>query len=225
MKLFLIYQKIFSVAAPDFYQFADAKKILTVEVANGTNNSELQHKFTYQIFSGKNDFFAHTNTYLSPELVSLNSRIPNGGSLSSSNNRLKTISLLISQSPSKNINTASRWLMDTYSNVSSKNNPNECLNTSLFRTDLQGFKSVNRNIANDKIAGTVASMIVSNQGDFKNSYIYLMMIDSITTQNDRKQLIKYNELNITLDKLFNESKPKFVEHEFVRNPPVNGICS
>ena len=110
--------------------------------------------------------------------------------------------------------------MNTYSNISSKNNPNECLNTSLFRTDLQGLKSVNENTPNDKIFGTVATMIVSNEGNFKNSTIYIMLLNSITTQSDGKQLIKYNELQTTLENLFGEAKPKFVVGEFVRILPL-----
>jgi hypothetical protein len=217
--------KIFSAAAPDFYQFADARKILTVEVAYGKNNTDSKHKFTYHILSQKNDYFTHTNTYLSPEFDSLNNEISNQDSLNSTKNRLKTLTDLISHAKVRDINAASRWFLDTSSNVSSKNNPNECLNTSLFRTDLQGFKSVNKNMPNDKIAGTVATMIVSNHGDFKNSPIYVMMINSITVQSDGKQLIKYDELHTTLKKLFGESKPTFVAREFMRNPPINGICN
>jgi hypothetical protein len=89
---------------------------------------------------------------------------------------------------------------------------------------LKGYKSVSEDAPNDKIFGTVASMIVSNSGDFKNSQIYLMMLDSITTQNDGKQLIKYKEFSTTLEKLFSKSQPKFTSREFTRNPPINGIC-
>lgn len=216
--------KIFCDAAPDFYQFADTKKILTVEVAYGKSNNGLKHKFTYQVLSKKNDYFTHTNTYLSPEFTSLNSLISNQDSLNSSLNRFKIITNLISKSSVRNISTASQWFMNTQSKASSGTKPNECLNTSLFRSDLQGYKSINMLSPNDKIFGTVASMIVSNHGNFKNSYIYLMMIDSITIQNNGKQLIKYNELYTTLEKLFSGSKPKFVEHEFERSLPINGIC-
>jgi hypothetical protein len=67
-------------------------------------------------------------------------------------------------------------------------------------------------------------MIVSNHGNFKESHIYVMIVDSITTQSGGKQLIKYNELRTTLATLFSEAKPKFVKREYARNPPVNGIC-
>lgn len=221
--------KIFSTAAPDFYQFADAKKILTIEVGYGKNHSDSKSQFTYQILSKKDDYFAHTNIYLSPEFSALNDLASKQGSfnesIDSAKNRLKRMNYLISHSTEININNASRWFMDTYSNVSSQNDPTECLNTSLFRTDLKGIKSVNKNIPNDKIAGTVASMIVSNQGDFKKSHIYVMMINSVTVQKDGKQLIKYNELHTTLAKLFGQSKPEFVEREFERNPPVKGVCN
>ncbi|MCC2667088.1 MAG: hypothetical protein K0S63_1004 [Gammaproteobacteria bacterium] len=68
-------------------------------------------------------------------------------------------------------------------------------------------------------------MVVSNNGDLKTSSIYLMMLDSVTTQKDGKQLIKYQELRTTLEKLFTNPKLTFVKRKFIRNPPVNGICS
>lgn len=217
-------QNIFSVAGPHFYQISDAKKILTVEVAYGANNTDLKRKFAYKVFSNKNDFFTHTNTYLSPEFTSLNNLSSNQDSLNGAINRLQKITYLISHSQVRNIDVAANWFMDTNSNLSSKKDKNQCLNTSLFRSNLQGFKSVDLNIGNDKIYGTVSSMIVSNNGDLKDSYLYLKMIDSITTENNNKQLIKYRVLYTNLFKLFEESKPLFIKHEFVRNPPNNQIC-
>ncbi|HEV2613844.1 MAG TPA: carcinine hydrolase/isopenicillin-N N-acyltransferase family protein [Gammaproteobacteria bacterium] len=204
---------IFTNAAPDFYQFSDANKILTVEVGNKST-------FTYHILSKKQDYFAHTNTYLSPEYNELNDLIPNHEKVFiSSQNRLSRINYLLSHATEFNINNASSWFMNTQSDTS------ECLNTSLFRSDLHGVTSINKNIPNDKAAGTVATMIVNNTGDFKSSQIYVMMIDSIIVQSDGKQLIKYNALNTSLENLFSGSQPKFVEHEFVRNPPVGGVCN
>lgn len=217
--------RIFSAAAPDFYQFSDSKKILTVEVARSKNKDNLKHKFTYQILSKRNDYFAHTNTYLSSKFSYLNKLISNNDSLRSAENRLRIITRLLSRSTIRNIQVVSRWFMDTRSSLSTQNNPYECLNTSLFRTDLQKFKTVNMNPGNNKIFGTVATMIVSNHGDFKKSSIYLMMLDSITTQKNKNQLIKYNVLHSTLDKLFNESKPGFRAKEFIRKTSANGICS
>lgn len=217
--------KIFGDAAPDFYQFADAKKLLSIEVSNDKNSTNFKHKFIYHIFNKQSDYFTHTNTYLNPEFISENNLITNQKSLDSSNHRLKTITQLMSQSKVKDINTAASWLLDTKSNISNTNDLNQCLNTSLFRSNLANFKSVDANIPNDKIFGTVASLIVSNNGNLKNSYIYVMMLNSITTQSDGKQLIKYRLLNTTLAKLFSEKAPQFTKREFVRNSPANGICS
>jgi hypothetical protein len=217
--------KIFSVAAPNFYQFSDAKKILTVEVAKGKNKITLQNKFTYKVISKNNEHFTHTNTYLSPEFSSLNS-LAHQDSLLSAKNRLKTINNLISRTPTsdRNIDNTSHWFLDTYSNVSKKSDPEGCLNTSIFRSDLQNFKAINMNTANDTIYGTLASMIISNHGDFKNSHIYLILLDSITTEKNGSQLIKYRKLYTTLEKLFDGSKLIFTHHQFLRNAPVDGIC-
>lgn len=217
--------KIFSVAAPDFYQFADAKKILIVEVANTQKNTESPHQFTYQILSKGSSYFTHTNTYLNAEFTPLNKAIANTASLKSSENRLNAITDLVSHAPEKNVDVASTWFLNTKAGSPNQNNANECLNLSLFRSDLQGLKSIDMRNPNEKIFGTVASMIVGNNGKFKNSSIYVMMLDSITTQNNGKQLVKYHELNTTLDKLFSKTEPKFVEREFMRNQPTNGVCS
>lgn len=216
--------KIFDVAAPDFYQFSDAKKILTIEVVNEKNHLS-KHKFTYRLLSKKGDYFVHTNIYLDPEFVSLNNLISNQSSLDSARNRLQRMTYLISHAAVKDIDFISQWFRDTSSNISSKDNPNECLNTSLFRTNLQNFKVVDQKTPNDKIFGTVATLVINNQGNFKLSPIYLMMTKSITTQENGKQLIKYTVLQTTIARLFSSSKLQFVEHEFVRNPPINGICS
>jgi acyl-CoA:6-aminopenicillanic acid acyl transferase len=217
--------KIFSMAEPHFYQIADNKKILTVEVAYGDNNIDLTRKFTYQILSKPNDYFAHTNHYLTPEFTSLNTLRSNPDSDSSSLNRLKIITDLISFSKVKNMNTTTNWLMDTSSHVSNHHDVNSCQNTSLFRSDLQEFKSVDLNTGNNKIYGTVSSMIVSNNGNLNNSYITLRMIESITVDRKNKQLIKYKELHTSLSKLFTEFKPTFYEHKFTRSQPENGICT
>ncbi len=217
--------KIFSVAGPHFYQISDAKKVITVEVAFGKTNSDPKRKFSYKIISTKNDYITHTNTYLSPEFIALNDLTTKVDSVNGANNRLQRINDLISHARNKDINTAAQWFIDTYSNVSSNTDPDYCQNTSIFRSRLGKFTSVDMNIGNDKIYGTVSTMIVSNTGNFKTSYIYLKMIESITTDKDNKQTIKYKVLYTSLAKLFKDQKPTFVEHEMVRNPPVNRVCS
>ncbi len=216
--------RIFSVADPHFYQIADSKKILTVEVAYGENNADLKRKFSYRVLSKRNDYFTHTNLYLTPEFVSLNDLRSNSASSDSAKNRLQRITALILNSREINTDAAINWLMDTYSDVSSVSDRNECLNTSLFRSNLQESRSVDINKGNDKVYGTVSSMVVHNTGDLKKSTFYLAMIDSITTNNDDKQLIKYKELRTNLADLFGKQNPLFVQREFVRNPPTNGVC-
>lgn len=209
--------RIFSSADPQFYQISDAKKILTVEVAYGDSNTDIKRKFTYNILFKKNDYFAHTNTYLNQQFSSLNHFRFDQHFFNSSNARLQRINYLLSHARSLNTDVASHWLLDTHSNFSCKMNKNECLNTSLFRSDLQGLKSVNLDNSNDKICGTVSSMIIENKGNLEKSSIYLTMIDSITTGTKNNQLIKYKLLHTSLKKLFLDSKPIFFEREFIRN--------
>lgn len=217
--------KIFSVADPHFYQISDAKKILTVEVAYGNDNTDPKRKFSYNIISKAGDYFAHTNHYLTPEYSDLNKLKLDPDSFNGSTNRLHKITDLITHTKNKTIDRIITWLKNTSSEVSSSKDKNGCMNTSLFRSNLQNFRSINLNIGNDKIYGTVSSMIVNNTGDLKNSPIYLMMVDSISTDKNNKQLIKYRELRTTLAKLFENIQPIFVERKFIRNPPVNEICS
>lgn len=217
--------KIFSVAQPDFYQIADAKKVLTVEVAYGTDNADLKRKFTYRILSKHADAFTHTNFYLSSNLASLNHLKTDLDYMSGAENRFKKITELLAQSKSQNIDVAANWLMNTNSNISNKTDPNWCQNTSLFRSNLQGEKSIVVGAVNNKIYGTVSNMIVSNNGDLKNSVIYLRMIDSISTDSSHKQVIKYRELRTSLAELFSQTQPQFVRKELVRDPPINNICN
>ena len=217
--------KIFSVADPHFYQIADGKKILTVKVAYGDNNLDPTRKFTYKILSTPDAYFSHTNHYLTQEYTSLNNLRLNQDSSDSSKNRLQTITDLIANTKVRNQDAALSWIMNTSSHVSNSKDANSCQNTSLFRSNLQEFKSVDLNSGNDKIYGTVSSMVISNNGDLNNTYINLRMLDSITADSKNRQLIKYKELHSSLAQLFAESNPKFIEHKFTRNPPINGICS
>ena len=217
--------KIFSVADPQFYQIADGKKLLTVEVAYGKHNTDKTRPFTYKIYSKKNDYFAHTNHYLSPEFSSLNDLRADQDFSLSTHSRLQKITDHIVHTKVKNIRTATSWLMDTHSDVASEKGHNTCMNSSLFRSDLQGMKSVSLNQGNDKIHGTVSNMVISHQGDLNHSYIYLIMLDSITTDKNNKQIIRYRTLQTTLSKLFSEPHLQFTQHTFVRQPVVNGRCN
>ncbi|MDP3560248.1 MAG: carcinine hydrolase/isopenicillin-N N-acyltransferase family protein [Legionellaceae bacterium] len=216
--------KIFSVAAPDFYQFSDAKKVLTVEVAFGKNNKDPKRAFTYKIISKKNAYTTHTNAYVSPKFTELN-KWAKPNSLAGAQNRLTKITNLISQAKERNIAVAPSWFLNTSSRVSKVDDKNWCQNTSLFRSNLKGLTSIDTNVANDKVGGTVSSMIVENNGDFKQSYLYLKMVESVTTLKNHDQLIKYKVLHTSLAKLFSGEKLVFVPHEFVRKAPVKGVCS
>lgn len=218
--------KIFSVADPQFYQIADAKKILIIEVAYGKNNNDLERKFNYKILTKENEYFAHTNLYLTPEYTSLNTIRKNSDSTNSAEHRLQRISDLILQTKKTNIDIAKKWLLDTHSSSNAnKSDPDDCMNLSLFRSNLRGLKSISVTNKNDKIFGTVSSMIVNNRGDLSESPFYLMMLDSITSDSHKKQLIKYKELRTSIAGLFTAQTPKFIEREFVRSLPINGVCN
>lgn len=212
---------IFSQAAPDFYQFSDAKKILTIEVANG--KSPNQKKVHYMLLSQKNNFFVHTNIYTSDQFLQLNNQFSQNKQLSSKM-RLSAMTNFMSHSHAITIQNASQWLMNTNAISPNKNNPMECLNLSLFRSDLQHYKLINENQPNNKIYGTVATMIVHNTGNFKNSYLYLMMIKSIKVNPDGSQTITYKKRYTTLWALFHFKNQDVTTHTFVRSAPINGIC-
>lgn len=216
--------KIFSVAAPDFYQFSDANKILTVEVAFGENDSDLTRQFNYNVLSKQNDSFTHTNLYLDPKFSSLNKYVATQGSLISASNRLLTLSNLVSQSKNRTINEAEKWFLNTFSNVFSRKNNQECLNTGIFRSNLQGAQSINLNQQHDKIYGTASSMIISNQGNLNHSEINLKIINSISTTKDGHQIIKYKVLNTNLANLFSREKLTFINHQLIRPLPKEDVC-
>lgn len=217
--------KIFSVAEPDFYQFSDGKKILTVEVSLQKNSAN-EHPFTYHILSKEKNYFAHTNTYLTPAFNSFNrlNISPNSLVLVSAEKRLNTLNALISNAKVRDIHAASHWFWNTYSTAFNNQNKNMCLNNSIFRSYLQNAQFITLQKMHRHIYGTTSSMIVSNHGNLNNSHIYLKIIDSIKNENDHTQLIKYDVLNTTLDRLFDGSKLIFVHHQFTRRLPVNGIC-
>ena len=210
--------KIFSVAQPDFYQIADANKLLTVEVGYGNSNADSKRKFSYRIISQKNAPMAHTNFYLSRQFASLNGFRDDPNYFIGARNRQNKIMQLMSQSKD--------WFMNTSSNVSSNTDPNGCRNTSLFRSNLHELNDVTVGaIDNRNLFGTVSTMIVNNTGKREDSRIYVMMVDSVTADKQNQQVIKYRTLHTTLATLFDKSKPIFVPHEWVRTAPIHGVCN
>lgn len=215
--------KIFDHAAPDYYQFSDSKKILTIEVSRKEYPVSSKHTFTYQILDKQGERFIHTNTYLSPEFTFLNNFIASQDSLVSSNTRFQQLTEYLANAKIKNINEIVKWLSDTHSSVSTKEYT--CQNTSIFRSDLKGQVSINMtNKSNNKLFGTVASMVISNNSNFNHSYIYVRMLDSITVKNNGDQLIRYQVLQTSLANLFGNKKLSFVKYEVTRKAPLNGVC-
>ncbi|OGV26010.1 MAG: hypothetical protein A3F18_02115 [Legionellales bacterium RIFCSPHIGHO2_12_FULL_37_14] len=214
---------IFKKSAPGFYQFADAHKILTVEVAFAANNKAPNRQFTYNILSKKGEYFTHTNSYLSPKFTHLNQG--DQQNFISSNNRLKTITNLISNTKNVTIKNASAWFSLTRSNVSEKNKNGSCFNSSIFRSYIKGAKSVNLKQQSTKIYGTMSSMIVHNNKDLATSKLYLKLISGISTDQFGRQHIKYQSLYTNLKDLFSAKKLIFNNHKFTRMPPKNGVCT
>ena len=216
--------KIFEMAAPNFYQFADNKKILVVEVSFGENDTDEKRKYKYQTYSSQGEIFAHTNTYLFKEFYNLNKIQDMSIIEKGCNYRLQKMYKNIkdfSQNPNINFN----WFIDTTSNLINPADKNWCQNTSIFRSDLHGIKQITKNIPNDKVYGTVSSLIVLNNNKLENSIIRLTMVNSLNTLNNGNQLIDYQELFIPLLDLFSNKDKIFVKKSFIRNAPENGICS
>lgn len=222
MKPFI--KEIFSMAAPNFYQFADSQEILTVEVAYGKNDSDKIRNYTYHIINKNGDYFTHTNTYLDNNFTSLNLLNTNKDAINGTENRLLTINNYIKNAKKIDISDTEAWLLDTKSLVSSKRQKDWCLNTSIFRSNLQGESGVDLSVGNDKIYGTVSSLIVLSTGNPDTSQVYLRMLNSITIMPNDNQLIKYKDMTTNLTALFKESEPKFMNHQFIRKKPVNETC-
>lgn len=217
-------QQIFSMAAPNFYQFADSQQILTVEVAYGESDADKKRKFTYKIINKSGDYFTHTNTYLNKQYVGLNQLNSNKDIIRGTENRLTTITNYVKSAKDLNINTAQEWFLDTTSNISSTQSPDWCLNTSIFRSNLQNMHSVDLAEGTNKVYGTVSSLIVYNTGNPETSQVYVRMLNSITVMPDDNQLIKYKDVTTNISKLFKESAPQFANHEFIRKKPINDTC-
>ena len=93
---------IFSVAAPDFYQFADAHKILTVEVAFASQDNDPKRQFHYRVMTKNGKQFEHTNIYVTPQYEFMNDIPSKASNTAGAQNRLITIKTLMAQT--KNIN-------------------------------------------------------------------------------------------------------------------------
>lgn len=212
---------IFSTAAPNFYQIADAHNILTVEVAYGSTNNDPTRRYTYKIITKNGDFFTHTNTYLSSQLNQLNSLSTNKDGINGSNNRLNKISQYV-KSADGDFSNAFNWYLDTTSNVGSSKDKNYCFNTSIFRSDLQNLSTIESDTSSNKVYGTVSSFMVEHKND--NTVVHIRILDQINTLRNGNQKITYKELNIPLDKLFSGKSLTYTTNGFTRLAPLNGVC-
>ena len=212
--------RIFSTAAPNYYQIADKNTILTVEVAYGNTDIDPKRPYTYKVINKINDFFTHTNTYQSREFTNLN-QLGNTDSINGSNNRLQKINNYVS-STKDDFSQAFNWYLDTQSTVGSANDKNYCLNTSIFRSNTKDLNIINHDTSSDTVYGTVSSFMVQHTA--KDTYIYLRILNSLYTQENGDQEITFNEIVIPLDSLFKSNKLDYKPFNMKRKTPNNGIC-
>lgn len=214
--------QIFSVAAPNFYQIADAHTILNVEVAYGAHDEDSQRAYKYTIINRPGESFAHTNTFLSPEFEALNQLSTNTGSINGSNNRLNKIKQKM-ESAKGDFSHAFNWYLDTSSDVGNGQNKNYCQNTSIFRSYLQNITAVGADTDSDTEYGTVSSFMVEYKED-NAPLIHLRLLESINTVENSAQKIVYKEAQLSLDSLFMKAPIPYMMHTFIRPAPVNGVC-
>ncbi|MFN8770461.1 MAG: carcinine hydrolase/isopenicillin-N N-acyltransferase family protein [Neisseriaceae bacterium] len=213
--------RIFSTAAPNYYQIADAHKILTVEVAYGNSDNDPVRKYVYRILKKRGDYFAHTNTYLEPQFESLNNMSTNKYGIAGSNNRLNKIGQYI-KAANGNFNNAFSWYLDTRSDVRNPNDKDFCENTSIFRSNLQNLTSIRSDTKTNKVYGTVSSFMVEHKGN--EAIVHVRILNSIDKLKNGNQKITYKELNTPLSKLFASNQLEYSSHTFIRSSPTNGKC-
>jgi hypothetical protein len=212
---------IFSTAAPNFYQVADANNILTVEVAYGDENDAPKRAYKYNIISISGDYFVHSNTYLNPDFQILNLLSSNIDSINGSNNRFNKIIKNIKLAKG-DYTSAFDWYLDTKSDIGSLMNKNYCQNTSLFRTYLQHITSVDADTESTTEYGTVSSFMV----DYKEAVpmVSLRLLQNINNLDNGDQKVVYKEMQAPLNKLFDNLPLVYSTRSFIRPSPVNGVC-
>lgn len=216
-------QDIFSHAAPNYYEFADGKEILIVEVAYGKNDNSLSRKFNYRIIDKAREYYTHTNFYKGHEFSSLNDLAENPYSLAGAVDRDQAIESTIKNRDWQNDSDVITWLFNTKSSVKNPEDANWCLNTSIFRSNLQGESFVETSVKNDNIYGTVSSLIVFNDGGVDKTDVAINIIDRITVLPNNDQKINYRIVRQSLSSLFS-NEINYVESSFIRKAPVDGVC-
>lgn len=216
-------QEIFSHAAPNYYEFADSKEILIVEVAYGENDDSQLRKFNYQIINKEKEYYTHTNFYKSNEFLKLNNLATNKYSLAGAIDRDQSIKSMVESGSRETNSDIANWLLNTKSSIRNPNDANWCLNTSIFRSNLQGESFVDTSIRNDNIYGTVSSLVVFNNGGLDKTNIAINIIDKITVLSNGDQKIDYRMVRQDLPSLFN-GQINYIESSFIRHATVSGVC-
>ncbi|MDD3266696.1 MAG: hypothetical protein PHC75_05895 [Burkholderiales bacterium] len=214
---------IFSNAAPNYYEFADGKEILIVEVAYGENDNSSVRKFKYKIINKDSEYYTQTNYYKESEFSKLNNLGTNKYSLAGAIARNQSIESMVKNRNLDGGIDIMAWLLNTKSDLKNPGNANWCLNTSVFRSNLQGESSVDTSIRNDNIYGTVSSLIVFNNGSIDKTNVAINIIDKITVLSNGSQKVDYRMVRQNLPNLFS-GNINYIESSFVRNAPVNGVC-
>lgn len=214
---------IFSHAAPNYYEFADDKQILIVEVAYGKTDEDTTRAYSYKIINKANQDYTHTNYYMDKQFEPLNKLTDNQYSLAGAIDRNTTIKKLIDHVDRNDENIVDNLLLATKSNIKNPNDTNWCLNTSIFRSNLQGESMVDTHITSDKIYGTVSSMIVYNYGGAEKTRVAINIIDKITVLANGEQQVDYREVREKLPDLM-RGKINYTAKSFIRKAPKDGVC-
>jgi hypothetical protein len=213
--------KIFSQAAPNYYQIADGQSILTVEVGYGTSDNDPKRPYTYTLLDKTGDSFTHTNTFLNPTFTDLNKLARSEDSVKGSHHRLEKITALLDASK-QDFSHAFDWYLDTTSSIGSTQDKNYCLNTSIFRSNTKELTTIGRNTASDKVYGTVSSFMVEHKDHA--TWVNVRILDSLKTLPSGDQQIVFKELKISLTDLFKNKPLVFKTRYMTRKAPKDGMC-
>lgn len=212
---------IFSHASPNYYEIADSHKILVVEVGYGINDKVTIRPFSYRVLDKPTESYTHTNTYQDSRFISLNKLAANPYTVIGAQARNDRIKALI-KSSDKSESAVSSWLLDTDSQLNNPRDNKWCLGTSIFRSNIGNNQQMDNNSLHSEY-GTVASMIVFNNGTTKNTKVIIRIIEKITVDEKGNQTIFYKEIQSPLESLFNR-KYVYNQKQFRRAVPVNNVC-
>lgn len=220
--------QIFSHAAPNYYQIADSNKILTVEVAFAKDDKETTRNYSYKVLDKAGEKITHTNFYLDPQFSALNQLYETSqqhkDALASTKARLDKIKHSLAIRKSDSLDEFDKMFMD-FSARTNSDIPNWCLNTSIFRSYLQGESDGYAGMTNHNLYGTQSTFIVINTGLPKTTMLDLKIVDEVNTLANGKQKISYRTLRTTLENLFSKSPNlKYDKRTVIRNKPNGKVC-